>query len=122
MRVHRAIFFLNDEEQLTSDVLWPHAEQRNRKGVAASRAQANKARNLSRSPPIPVPPTSRTSASTCIGEVIASKQASLLLVDIADTLIEQNRRKTRDTEGGRLTNRCSQRGMAVSVPLRGSRL
>ena len=30
--------------------------------------------------------------------VIASKQASLLLVDIADTLIEQNRRKKRETE------------------------
>ena len=30
--------------------------------------------------------------------VIASRQASLLLVDIADTLIEQNRKKKRDTE------------------------
>ena len=30
--------------------------------------------------------------------VIASKQASLLLIDIADTLIEQNRKKRRDTE------------------------
>lgn len=30
--------------------------------------------------------------------VIASRQASLLLVDIVDTLIEQNRKKKRDTE------------------------
>lgn len=30
--------------------------------------------------------------------VIASKQASLLLIDIADTLIEQNRKKGKDTE------------------------
>ena len=67
MRVHRAIFFLNDEEQLTSDVLWPHAEQRNRKCVAASRAQANKARNPSLSPQYRYHPPHERPPARCLG-------------------------------------------------------